>query len=200
MTIRAIVVVLTMVALLLLVVSRWDLEQTNTGPSIVSIEPDVKAEYRVIDPIQDDDSPLDTAEQAEKPVVDEQSEENTRRRDWAMASLAESLTEGDPRTPELDEVPERARPDAAVLEDRALYRAHQRAQALENVMPFLAGILDIPELEEKIHHARVTGTRSVEDILDAEEALEALYEARELLRRDHPDVYQSLVKASPLSQ
>ena len=120
-----------------------------------------------------------------------------KHRDRAIASLSESVTEGDPRTPQLARPAQRPRPDDAILADQALYRAHQRAQEVENVMPFLTGVLEIEQLEQTIYHARITASRSAEEIREAEEALDALYEARERLMREHPEVYAQLTGGAP---
>ena len=118
--------------------------------------------------------------------------------DAAMASLSESLSHGDPRTPPLAISESQQRPDAAILQDHAAYRARQRGAEVDGVMPYAAGILEIPDIERQIHLARVTGSRTPEEIREAEEALDALYEARELLEREHPDIYEQLMAGAKI--
>ena len=115
------------------------------------------------------------------------------RAEAAIASLRESLSEGDQRTPPLAISEPYQRPDDAILADHAAYRARQRAAEAGSVMPYAAGILEIPDIERQIQLAKVTGSRSAEEIREAEEALDALYEARELLKQEHPEIYQQLM-------
>lgn len=111
----------------------------------------------------------------------------------AMESMRNSLNQPDPRTPPLakDTQPEPG-PSDEVLSDPSLYLQWEAEQSAKIASVYLTALQDIPMLQDMIHQAKATGSRTAEEIRDAEEALEQMIMLRDQLEKEHPGILEQL--------
>lgn len=128
----------------------------------------------------------DAAQQAE-PEVTETPEEPLSK---AMESMSQSLSSGDPRTPELAPTYEREKPAPEVLADPQRYAEYEEAQSRNIASVYLSMLNQIPTLRARIDAARASGSQSPEDIAEAEEALAKLEELKREIETTHPEMLQ----------
>ncbi len=108
----------------------------------------------------------------------------------ALESMTNSLTAGDSRTPEMAPQMEREKPSAAVLADPERYAAYEEQQSRNIAAVYLSMLKQIPTLRARIDAAKASGSKSSEDIAEAEEALAKLEELKRDIESTHPDMLQ----------
>lgn len=109
----------------------------------------------------------------------------------ARDSMRNSLTQGDSRTPELATQVERERPSAEVLADPALYEAYELQQTKQIASVYLSILHQIPVMRARIDAAKASGTKTQDEIAEAEEAMEKLEELKREMEKSHPDTIDS---------
>lgn len=111
----------------------------------------------------------------------------------AMESMRNSLHQPDPRTPPLAKNTEPdPGPSDEVLADPSLYLQWEAEQSARIASVYLTALQDIPMLQDMIQQAKATGSRTAEEIRDAEEALEQMILLRDQLEREHPGILEQL--------
>lgn len=91
--------------------------------------------------------------------------------DAALQSMRHSLSQGDSRTPPLREPVELVQPTLEELEDPVLYQQYERRNTMATGNAYLSAAKEIPALRDKIAQARRDGSRTPEEIEEAEQAL-----------------------------
>lgn len=112
----------------------------------------------------------------------------------ALESMSQSLSAGDPRTPELAPAYTREQPAPEVLADPQRYAEYEEAQSRTIAAAYLSVLGQIPTLRARIEAARASGSQSPEDIAEAKEALAKLEELKREIESTHPEM---LPPASP---
>lgn len=108
----------------------------------------------------------------------------------AMESMSQSLSAGDPRTPELAPSYEREKPAPEVLADPQRYAEYEETQSRNIASAYLSMLNQIPTLRARIDAAKQSGSQSPEDIAEAEEALAKLEELKREIEATHPEMLQ----------
>lgn len=106
----------------------------------------------------------------------------------ALQSMNSSLAQGDARTPELAPQYEREKPSAEVLANPELYEEYELGEARKIAAIYLSMLGQIPVLRARIEAAKAAGSKSEEELAEAEEALAKLEELKREIERDHPDM------------
>lgn len=106
----------------------------------------------------------------------------------ARQSMSTSLSQGDARTPELAPQFEREKPSADVLADPALYEEYELGQTKKIATIYLSMLGQIPILRARIDAAKASGSKTAEEIAEAEEALAKLEELKREIEQNHPDM------------
>ena len=106
----------------------------------------------------------------------------------ALASMRESLAQEDPRTPEMSTPYQRELPTAEELADPTLYEAYELRQTRKIAAIFAGVNKEIPAVRNKITAAKLSGSRTEEEIREAEEALANLESLSEMLRLAYPEL------------
>lgn len=106
----------------------------------------------------------------------------------ALHSMSTSLSQGDSRTPELAPQFEREKPSADVLADPARYSEYELAQTKKIAAIYLSMLGQIPVLRARIDAARSAGSKTDEEIAEAEEALAKLEALKRDIELNHPDM------------
>ncbi|OUS29405.1 hypothetical protein A9Q99_09915 [Gammaproteobacteria bacterium 45_16_T64] len=89
----------------------------------------------------------------------------------ALTSMRESLEHGDERSPELSEPSDILQPTREELENPELYQQYELRNSLATGRAYYSAAQEIPALRSMIAQARRDGSRSTEEIQQAEEAL-----------------------------
>ncbi|MCG8669684.1 MAG: hypothetical protein MI867_09765 [Pseudomonadales bacterium] len=110
----------------------------------------------------------------------------------AMQTMRESLEQDDPRTPEMSEPYQRELPTEAELADPALYEAYELRQTKRMAAVYSSVNKEIPAIRNRIDAAKMSGSKSPEEIQEAEDALAKMEELSEMLQIMDPDLEEQL--------
>ncbi len=115
----------------------------------------------------------------------------------ALQSMSTSLSQGDSRTPELAPQFEREKPSAEVLADPARYSEYELAQTKKIAAIYLSMLGQIPILRARIDAAKSAGSKTDEEIAEAEEALAKLEALKRDIELNHPDMLPNSENSAP---
>lgn len=115
----------------------------------------------------------------------------------ALQSMSTSLSQGDSRTPELAPQFEREKPSAEVLADPARYSEYELAQTKKIAAIYLSMLGQIPILRARIDAAKSAGSKTDEEIAEAEEALAKLESLKRDIELNHPDMLPNSENSAP---
>lgn len=133
-------------------------------------------------------------------VTVEKIEDSNPALEKALESMNESLAKGDSRTPEMAPVIEREKPSPAVLADPAQYEAYELAQGKTIATVYLSILHQIPVIKARIDAAKASGSRSSEEIAEAEEAVEKLETLKKQMEVEHPEMLEDAKTIAPESR
>lgn len=125
-------------------------------------------------------------EKADKSVSNDAAPANDM--EAAMQSMQQSLKGGDNRTPELAPQYEREKPSAEALADPERYAEYEAGQSRNVASVYLSILSQIPTLRARIDAARSSGSKTAEQLAEAEEALAKLEELQKEMETTHPEV------------
>lgn len=117
----------------------------------------------------------------------------------ARQSMSTSLSQGDSRTPELAPQFEREKPSADVLADPALYSEFELGQTKKIASIYLSMLGQIPILRARIDAAKSAGSKTDEEIAEAEDALAQLEALKREIELNHPDMLPNSKNSEPLT-
>lgn len=123
---------------------------------------------------------------------------NSESNSEALQSMQNSLSQGDSRTPELAPQFEREKPAPDVIADPGLYAEYELAQTKKVAAIYLSMLGQIPVLRARIDAAKSSGSKSADDIAEAEEALAQLEALKREMEEQHPDMLQTLSSSSDI--
>lgn len=112
--------------------------------------------------------------------------------DAALESMQKSLAEGDERTPPMAKSTPREKPTEAQLADPQLYEQYEAQQSAKVASIYLSAIKEIPIIRNLIDNAKLSGSRSPEEIAEAEEALQKLEGLKVDFEQQHPELVEQM--------
>lgn len=115
----------------------------------------------------------------------------------ARQSMSTSLSQGDSRTPELAPQFEREKPSADVLADPARYSEYELGQTKKVAAIYLSMLGQIPILRARIDAAKSAGSKTDEEIAEAEDALAKLEALKREIELNHPDMLLNSENSEP---
>lgn len=115
----------------------------------------------------------------------------------ARQSMSTSLSQGDSRTPELAPQFEREKPSADVLADPARYSEYELGQTKKVAAIYLSMLGQIPILRARIDAAKSAGSKTDEEIAEAEDALAQLEALKRDIELNHPDMLPNSENSEP---
>lgn len=179
-------------ALLVLVTGAWFwLRSPDTPPVAAASETISAAKPAAISPdvsTQEVRQPKAPSTQPIAATDNAESEVPVSSVDAALQSMQHSLSEGDQRTPELAPEYEREKPTPEVLADPARYAEYEESQTRKIASVYLSMLSQIPLLRARIESARTAGSKSAEELAEAEEALAKLEALKQEIEKTHPEM------------
>lgn len=164
-------------------------EQVSDGNAAVSPQAPVTQQESAVSPVttaQPKPMRAEPISQDPEPPVEAEPEPIAK----AMESMSNSLSAGDPRTPELAAPYERVKPSAEVLADPERYAEYEESQSRTIASAYLSMLNQIPTLRARIDAAKASGSQTPEEIAEAEEALAKLEELKREMEATHPEMLQ----------
>jgi len=142
-------------------------------------------------------APVDVSDESEKPNSEDSMSFNNSAIDEpmtphsiesAMDSMRQGLAGGDDRTPPLREPQETEQPTLEELNDPELYQEYELRQTMNKASAYYSSVAkELPELRAKIAQAKQDGSRTDEEIQEAEEALQKLEQLKSELESGLPE-------------
>lgn len=175
------------------VILLWPETDAGRVPTPVSVAPVSPSGHTPAAPVQQANparQSVTTAEQGEDVEPDAPVDAAPDPVARALESMTNSLASGDSRTPEMAPQVEREKPSAAVLADPERYADYEEQQSRNIAAVYLSMLKQIPTLRARIDAAKASGSKSSEDIAEAEEALAKLEELKRDMEATHPEMLQ----------
>lgn len=110
----------------------------------------------------------------------------------ALESMQRSLAEGDDRTPPMAKSTPREKPTEEQLANPQLYEQYEAQQSAKIASIYLSAIKEIPIIRDVINSAKLSGSRTPEEIAEAEEALQKLEGLKVEFEQMHPELVEQM--------